>query len=144
MRKQIGVYIWNVMYTVKEPYYTFRYSSGATLMKRFLLKSLWWVTKGMAEAPPAILFIMGVSTSRKSRDSKYFRAKEIILDLKECQKVLIERLKYSCCVAYIIFPHITNINVKNNNLGWAALYCYTKFEFSCSSGWHNSVARAYA
>ena len=39
-------------------------------MKRSMLSSLWWVTKGLAEAPPAIIFISGVSTSRKPRESK--------------------------------------------------------------------------
>ena len=41
---------------------TLRYSSGATLRNRFISRSLWCVMKGLAVAPPAIWFIMGVST----------------------------------------------------------------------------------
>lgn len=41
---------------------TFRYSSGATLMYRSIFSSLWWVMKGLAVAPPGIIFIIGVST----------------------------------------------------------------------------------
>eukprot|EP00878_Enallax_costatus_P045393 GHUV01054639.1.p1 GENE.GHUV01054639.1~~GHUV01054639.1.p1 ORF type:complete len:165 (+),score=19.27 GHUV01054639.1:44-538(+) len=33
-------------------------------------RSLWYVTNGFAAAPPGIMFIMGVSTSRKPRSSR--------------------------------------------------------------------------
>ena len=41
---------------------TLRYNSGATLMYKFILRSLWWVINGLAVAPPGIVFIIGVST----------------------------------------------------------------------------------
>ena len=57
------------------------YSSGATLMKRSISRSLWCVMKGLAEAPPGIMFIRGVSTSRKPRLSKNRRIYVMILAL---------------------------------------------------------------
>ena len=42
----------------------FRYSSGAMRMYSCMFRSLWNVMNGLAVAPPGIMFIMGVSTSR--------------------------------------------------------------------------------
>jgi hypothetical protein len=50
-----------------------RYSSGAMRMNSVMSRSLWCVTNGLAVAPPAIMFIIGVSTSRKLRVSRYRR-----------------------------------------------------------------------
>jgi hypothetical protein len=38
-------------------------------------KALWWVTKGLAVAPPGIGCIMGVSTSRNPRPRKNSRTR---------------------------------------------------------------------
>ena len=56
-------------------------------MKRSMLSSLWWVMKGLAEAPPAIMFISGVSTSRNPRQSKNLRMYVIIFDLMHEQLI---------------------------------------------------------
>jgi len=39
-----------------------------------ILSSLWCVTKGLAVAPPAMTFRIGVSTSKKLRSSRYSRS----------------------------------------------------------------------
>ena len=43
----------------------FRYSSGAMRRNICWSSALWWVTKGLALAPPGIGCSIGVSTSRK-------------------------------------------------------------------------------
>jgi len=50
-------------------------------MKRSISRSLWCVMKGLAEAPPGIMFMRGVSTSRKPRPSKNRRMYVMILAL---------------------------------------------------------------
>jgi len=57
-----------------------RYSSGAILSSRFYLRVSLRVKNGLAKAPPAYEFRMGVSTSRKSRSIKNFRKNEMICD----------------------------------------------------------------
>ena len=52
-------------------------------MNKSRFKSLWWVMKGLAVAPPACMFIMGVSTSRKPRLSKYLRTPLAITQNKQ-------------------------------------------------------------
>lgn len=41
-------------------------------------RSLWYVVNGFAAAPPGIMFIMGVSTSRNSRSSRKRRTNWMI------------------------------------------------------------------
>ncbi len=57
-----------------------RCSSGAILSVRGMLSALWWVSKGLAAAPPATLWSMGVSTSRNPRSWRKWRISEIICE----------------------------------------------------------------
>mmetsp|Transcript_10495 Transcript_10495/g.20734 ORF Transcript_10495/g.20734 Transcript_10495/m.20734 type:complete len:232 (-) Transcript_10495:40-735(-) len=61
-----------ISYTLSIPPTTsiFRYNSGATRIYNCISKSLWYVMNGLAVAPPGIMFIIGVSTSRKPRSFK--------------------------------------------------------------------------
>ena len=59
----------------------FKKSSGAILITRFISRSLWKVLNGLAAAPPAIMFIIGVSTSTKSKSFKKFLRYWMILAL---------------------------------------------------------------
>ena len=49
-------------------------------MYSVMSRSLWCVMKGFAVAPPAIMFIMGVSTSMKSWSSRYLRMERMMFE----------------------------------------------------------------
>ena len=61
-----------ISYTLSNPptISLFRYNSLAILRYIGISSVLWWVINGLAFAPPAIVFRIGVSTSRKPLSSR--------------------------------------------------------------------------
>ncbi|MNC33795.1 hypothetical protein D3C75_822030 [compost metagenome] len=50
-----------------------RYSSGAMRRNIGMSSALWWVSNGLAAAPPGMVCSIGVSTSRKPRSLRKWR-----------------------------------------------------------------------
>lgn len=71
-------------------------------MYNFMSRSLWWVTKGLAVAPPGIMFIMGVSTSMKFKLLRYFLTKANTFDLTmKVYRVLLFMIKSRYLLRYL-------------------------------------------